>query len=644
MAFQDCSLSSGRVFFVGAGPGDPELLTLKAQRLIAQADLILYAGSLVNPEVLRHAREGVAAHTAALTLSSAGMQLEEQVALMRDAVQKGQTVVRLHTGDPSIYGAIMEQMRELDRAGIAYSVVPGVSSAFAATAALGIELTTPGPDGTQTVILSRLSGRTPVPEREALRELAAHRASLVLFLSVGMIDRVVGELRTAGYDEATPIAIVYRASWPDELVVRGTLADIAGKVAAAEITHQAVIVVSPALEGPASVRCSHLYGTAQDTPLRQDSTAIVTLTRGGAQTGRRLKQGMPDSVLYLPARFAQEKDEPQPGVELYTVSIRQVLQSAFKEFASLVCVMATGIVVRELAPVLGSKHTDPGVVVLDEGGQYAISLLSGHKGGANGLAQRVADLLGGHAVLTTSSDVQGLPAVDLLGQEESWVIRYKSHLTAVSAALVNGEPVGVYQDAGGEGWWPDPLPEQLVRYDSFDALTQASPAAAIVISGQQPPAVLFEAVPHTIVYHPRCLAVGVGCNRGTPADEIVEAILDTLDGCHLARESVWSVATIEHKADEPGLLEACQLQGWPLRVFSREEISRVENLPTPSPAAYRALGVRGVAEPAAMLAAGTDTFASLPGPGARTGSAGRLLIEKRKYANVTVAVARRGGG
>jgi precorrin-4 C11-methyltransferase len=590
-------------------------LTLKAQRLIAQADLILYAGSLVNPEVLRYARRGVEIH------NSACMKLEEQVALMRAAVQKDQIVVRLHTGDPSLYGATMEQMRELDRAGIAYSVVPGVSSAFAAAAALGSELTLPG--GTQTVILSRLSGRTPVPESEALRELAAHRSSMVLFLSVGMIDRVVEELRAAGYGEETPIAVVYRASWPEERIIRGCLADIASKLESAEITHQAVIVISPALEGPATARNSHLYGTALDTPSRQDSTAIVALTRGGTQTGRQLQQMMPHSVLYLPARFAETEDEQRPEIKPYTVSIRQVLQSAFTQHTALVCIMASGIVVRELAPVLRSKHTDPGVVVLDERGQYAVSLLSGHKGGANGLARRVADLLGGVAVLTTSSNVQELPSVDLLGQDRGWVIRRSGHLTAVSAALVNGEGVGVFQDAGDEHWWPDPSPVHLVRYDSLDALAQAGLDAAIVISARQVPGQIFEAVPTTIVYRPPCLVVGVGCNRDTPAHEIVEAILDTLNSSKLARESLLCVATIEHKADEPGLLQACQSQGWPLQVFSKEQIAQIENLPNPSPGAYRALGVWGVAEPAAMLAAETN----------------ELVVEKRKYANVTVAVA-----
>jgi len=435
-------LYSGSVFFVGAGPGDPELLTLKAQRLIAQADVILYAGSLVNPAVLAYARAGVVVY------NSAGMKLADQITLMCAAAAKGQTVVRLHTGDPSVYGAIFEQMQELAAAGVGYSIVPGVSSAFAAAASLGIEYTLPGE--TQTVIFTRLSGQTSVPDGESLQELAAHRSSLVVFLSAGMIDRVVENLRQAGYDGSTPAAVVFRASWPDESILRGRLDTIVAQVQSAEITHQALIVISPALaagkEKP--TRVSHLYGTALNTPKRCETTAIVTLTRSGTETGRRLHALLPQSVLYAPARFLDVGVAAASDVRPYADSIRQVLQSAFREHTGLVCILATGIVVRELASLLQGKHMDPAVVVLDEDGRFAISLLGGHLGGANQLARRLSELLGCTPVLTTASDVRGLPAMDLLGAEEGWVLRQEEHLTALSAALVNGDHVGVFQGYG----------------------------------------------------------------------------------------------------------------------------------------------------------------------------------------------------
>ncbi|MBI2875397.1 MAG: precorrin-4 C(11)-methyltransferase [Candidatus Tectomicrobia bacterium] len=228
----------GRVFFIGAGPGDPELLTLKGKRILQEADLVIYAGSLVNPELLAYAREG------AEICDSASLTLEEIFGRIAQAFQGGKVVVRLQTGDPSIYGALDEQLRLLEAHGIPYEVVPGVSSAMAAAATLRQEFTVP--EVCQTVILTRLEGRTPVPERERLSRLAQIQATLVIFLSLDRIDKVVEEL-AAGYPPQTPVAVVYRASWPEEKVIRGTLAEIAGKVREAGLNRQGLILVGEAL-------------------------------------------------------------------------------------------------------------------------------------------------------------------------------------------------------------------------------------------------------------------------------------------------------------------------------------------------------------------------------------------------------------
>lgn len=230
----------GKVYFIGAGPGDPELLTLKGKRIIEEADVIIYADSLVNPEICRFARAGAQIHR------SSSLALEEIVALMVEAVREGQTVARVHTGDPSIFGALLEQMAALESRGIAFEVVPGVSSIFAAAAALGVELT--APDISQTVIVTRLEGRTPVPPRERLSSLAEHNATIVLFLSITMIEEVVAQLREGGYADGTPVAVVQRATWPDERIIRGTLADVAEKVRQAGIKSQALILVGDALD------------------------------------------------------------------------------------------------------------------------------------------------------------------------------------------------------------------------------------------------------------------------------------------------------------------------------------------------------------------------------------------------------------
>ncbi len=222
------------VYFIGAGPGDPELLTIKGKRIIDESDLIIYAGSLVPRQVIESHKEG------AKVLNSASMNLDEVLAEMKSAVLEGKMVARVHTGDPSIYGAIREQIDSLKADNIEYKVIPGVSSFVASASAIGAEFTLPSVS--QTVILTRNAGRTPVPEKESLESLATHRASMAIFLSVGMIEDVVAKLMTS-YAKTTPVAVVQRATWEDQKVVVGTLQDIADKVKKANITKTAQILV-----------------------------------------------------------------------------------------------------------------------------------------------------------------------------------------------------------------------------------------------------------------------------------------------------------------------------------------------------------------------------------------------------------------
>jgi precorrin-4/cobalt-precorrin-4 C11-methyltransferase len=227
------------VLFVGAGPGDPELITVKGRNALEAADLVVYAGSLVPEELLSWTRPGTPA------VNSASMPLEEIVAAMAQAQRSGKRVVRLHTGDPSLYGAIFEQMAELQKLGIPYRVIPGVTAAFAAAAALGIEYTLP--EVAQTLILTRVAGRTPVPASEELAGLAAHRASMAIYLSMGQIERVAATL-AAEYGETAPCAVVYQASQPGEKVIRTHLNELVARVKAEGITRQALIIVGRVLE------------------------------------------------------------------------------------------------------------------------------------------------------------------------------------------------------------------------------------------------------------------------------------------------------------------------------------------------------------------------------------------------------------
>ena len=223
------------IYFIGAGPGDPELITVKGKRLIDEADIIIYAGSLVNPQVLSGAKPEAEIY------NSATMNLEEVLEVMKCGVDAGKKVVRVHTGDPSIYDAHREQMVELDKLGIPYEIVPGVSSFLAAAASLKREYTLPGVS--QTVILTRMEGRTAVPEREQIEALAAHQATMVIFLSVGEIETLSKRLQAGGYPADTPAAVVYKASWEDQKIVQGTLTDIAEKVKEAGIRKTALVTV-----------------------------------------------------------------------------------------------------------------------------------------------------------------------------------------------------------------------------------------------------------------------------------------------------------------------------------------------------------------------------------------------------------------
>ena len=243
------------IHFVGAGCGAPDLITVRGMRLLEQADVIIYAGSLVNPELPQYAKSGCEIH------NSAKMTLDEVITVIRNAETEQKMTVRLHTGDPSIFGAIREQMDRLDELGIAYEVCPGVSSFCGAAAALKAEYTLP--DVSQTVILTRMAGRTAVPEREQIRSLAAHHATMVIFLSASMTAQLSAELIAGGYTPDTPAAIVYKASWPEQKVCRCTVGTLAETAQKNGISKTALITVGDFLGDDYAL--SKLYDPAFET-------------------------------------------------------------------------------------------------------------------------------------------------------------------------------------------------------------------------------------------------------------------------------------------------------------------------------------------------------------------------------------------
>lgn len=247
------------VHFVGAGCGAADLITVRGARLLSEADVVIYAGSLVNPDLLKYTREGCELH------NSAEMTLEQVISVIRNAESAGKTTVRLHTGDSSIYGAVREQFDELKKAGIDYDVCPGVSSFCGAAAALKAEYTLP--DVSQSVIITRESGKTAVPERESIVSLAAHQSTMILFLSTSLSQRLQADLLAGGYPEDTPAAVVYKASWPDEKIFRCTVGTLHQTISENHLSKTALIIVGNCLGG--SYERSMLYHPGFSTEYRE---------------------------------------------------------------------------------------------------------------------------------------------------------------------------------------------------------------------------------------------------------------------------------------------------------------------------------------------------------------------------------------
>jgi precorrin-4/cobalt-precorrin-4 C11-methyltransferase len=237
------------VFFVGCGPGDPELITVKAKKLIQKADVVVYSGSLIPPSILKLCKKGK-------LYDAAGLVREEIFEILYKNAKKDKLVVRLHDGDPSIYGAIKEQIDNLQEKGISSTVVPGVTAFLASAAALETQLTLPGV--TQTIIVTRAESRTKVPKREKISELAKHKATLIFYLSVHLLSDIVKESLAGGYKKSTPAAVVYRASWKDQKIVKGTLGDIEKKIRDEKITRTAIVIISEVIDSK-SYEYSKLY-------------------------------------------------------------------------------------------------------------------------------------------------------------------------------------------------------------------------------------------------------------------------------------------------------------------------------------------------------------------------------------------------
>lgn len=354
--------------------------------------------------------------------------------------------------------------------------------------------------------------------------------------------------------------------------------------------------------------------------------ALVAITKHGAQHALRLREKLPGSALFVGGKG---KDHLEPGAraETFDGGLVDFAAKIWRNYDGHVFFVSLGAVVRVIAPLLRDKHVDPAVVVVDDKARFAISVLSGHVGGANRLAHRVAEALGAAPVVTTASDVNKTVPVDLLGTEFGWTIESERNVTSVSASVVNEEPVAVVQTAGERNWWRGPLPANLHPASMAEAAGGRFKAALVITDGPVPGEVRGKAV----VYRPRSLVAGMGCDIGADPVDAERFLLETLAKHGLSVLSVRALATLDRKRDEPAFRHLCDKYRWPLRTFTKEELNTVVDLPNPSQKVFKYAGTFGVSEPASMLAAGRA---------AGNGGLGELVVPKVKANMLTLAVAR----
>ena len=600
------------VIFAGAGPGAADRITVRALEALRKADLVIYAGSLVNEDLLREAPH-------AETRSSAGMTLDQVISALAEAYDKGLRAVRLHTGDPAIYGAVAEQFRELDRRGIPYEVIPGVSSVFAAAASLKTEFTMSGL--TQTAILTRFAGKTPVPEKENAALLASHGSTLCFFLSAGALKELALELIRGGRSPETPAAVVSKASWPDEKIVRGTLQDIAEKACAAGIRRHAVIVVGEVLEK--SGESSRLYANTFTHGFRDPGkrfrgrVALLPVTEQGFFLACDLASGLECAEIFATREISAKRDNPH--VRIRTRSLAETAADLWTRYDGIVFICASGIAVRSIAPLCRSKTEDPAVVQCDERGDYFVSLLSGHIGGANRLAEQCAAVSAGKAVISTASDLRHLPALDEIADRWHYFLRNPEKTASAAKALFAGETLDLLV--------PDEIfQEEFAPFSAMfrriDAPGQIRAKTAVLFLHNPIPvpeegnnSIVLQAVPKEIT-------LGIGCRKGVTAEQIEETVRNALREMHGDLRHVVSIATADFKCGEEGLVQFCRNHRLALRGFSAEELNKCD-VPHKSPKAEECFGVHSVCEAAAMLGAGTE----------------RLCLFKFKGNGVTVAAA-----
>ncbi|HXN07279.1 MAG TPA: cobalamin biosynthesis protein [Nitrospiria bacterium] len=356
--------------------------------------------------------------------------------------------------------------------------------------------------------------------------------------------------------------------------------------------------------------------------------AIVAITKGGVALGRKILAFFPESDFLVSEKFLELAGE---GAIALKGPLSGNIGGFFHAYEKIIFLISLGAVIRLIAPHLKDKHVDPAVLVIDDKAQFVISVLSGHVGGANAFTGKVAELLGAIPVVTTASDVGQTIPVDILGRELGWTLEGDENVTRVSAAVVNEEPVAFIQETGNKNWWtrPVPLPPQIERFASWreveEKIGQGKKYSAFLLvtdrlRDRYPSAIQDRAV----FYRPKSLAIGMGCDRGTPIEEIERFIEETFEKNGFQMKAIRTLATLDLKQDEPAFNQLCEKHGWTLEIYTKEVLQAVEGIQTPSVVVEKWVGTPSVSEAAALKSSGAK----------------ELLVPKVKSKRATLAVAR----
>ena len=576
------------IHFIGAGPGAEDLITERGAALLKEADVVVYAGSLVNPGHLKRCRPEAELH------DSSRMNLEEQVEVMARGVLEGKKVVRLHTGDPSMYGAIAEQFDLLDKKGIESIVVPGVSSVFAAAAALRTELTYPGL--AQSLVLTRTPGRTPMPAGETCEAFA------------GTEPRWRSSSARASWTNwphgwsppgNPPIPRRQWCTAPRGRMKKSSAAPCPPlprkRPARASAGRPSFWWETPSARTAAGSPCSTTASSATATGMRR-SCAFYAFTEKGVRKAQEISQSLGKAVIHSVGRAGETEGVTRVAPEDFD----PLLARQWNLFDAHVFIGATGIAVRKTAPLLRDKATDPAVVCCSESGSHLIPLLSGHLGGGNRLARRLARISGGEAVITTATDTRGITAFDEAAAREKACVLNPDAIKNLNAALLAGDTVSFHGPQEiHERYWQD-CPQVIpARADGAEAAEK--PHVPAVYWDEEPPESAGGAA--ALLIQSSSFVLGIGCKKGTEPGLLQQYAEGFLARQGISRSRIKALASCTLKEQEPAILALAATWNVPFHVFEPAELDAVE-IPTPSDAVFEKTGTHSVSEASAILASG----------------------------------------